>query len=120
MGSGSPPLAHMGVYELQRCAGDAKGEKVVDPVDSGHVLAGLGCEVSTGDVECDAADAKLDRIVDPLDSGYVMARFSCSMEPEDPECEAADVNIDGGSTRSTLVLCFHDSEHAMDENRTTL
>ena len=57
------------------CDGDANGDGVVDPLDSGFVLARFGCPVGEGDPGCDAADQNGDGVVDPLDSGYVLARF---------------------------------------------
>jgi len=57
------------------CDGDVNADDVVDPLDSGYVLARFGCPVGTGDPLCDAADANLDLIVDPLDAGYVLSRF---------------------------------------------
>lgn len=57
------------------CDGDANGDGVVDPLDSGFVLARFGCPVGTGDLSCDAADQNGDGVVDPLDAGYVLARF---------------------------------------------
>jgi hypothetical protein len=57
------------------CAGDANGDGVIDPLDSGYVQARFGCDVGTGDAACDAADANADSIVDPLDVGFVLARF---------------------------------------------
>ncbi|MCH7702665.1 MAG: hypothetical protein IID37_13355 [Planctomycetes bacterium] len=57
------------------CEGDANGDGVVDPLDSGFVLARFGCPVGTGDEGCDAADQNGDGVVDPLDSGFVLARF---------------------------------------------
>ncbi|MCH7700979.1 MAG: VCBS repeat-containing protein [Planctomycetes bacterium] len=57
------------------CEGDANGDGVVDPLDSGFVLARFGCPVGTGDPSCDAADQNGDGLVDPLDSGFVLARF---------------------------------------------
>lgn len=61
------------------CDGDANGDGVVDPLDSGYVLARFGCDVNAGDPGCDAADQNSDGAVDPLDSGYVLARFGdCS------------------------------------------
>ena len=61
------------------CEGDANGDGVVDPLDSGFVLARFGCEVGVGDPDCDAADQNGDGSVDPLDSGFVLARFGeCS------------------------------------------
>ncbi|MCH7703114.1 MAG: hypothetical protein IID37_15650, partial [Planctomycetes bacterium] len=63
----------------QPCEGDANGDGVVDPLDSGYVLARFGCPVGTGDPSCDAADQNGDGTVDPLDSGFVLARFGdCS------------------------------------------
>ena len=58
-----------------RCSGDANGDGVVDPLDSGYVLARLGCPVGEGDPDCDAADQNHDGLVDPLDVGFVLARF---------------------------------------------
>ena len=61
------------------CPGDANGDGTVDPLDSGFVLARFGCDVGTGDPDCDAADQNGDGAVDPLDSGFVLARFGeCS------------------------------------------
>ena len=57
------------------CEGDANGDGVVDPLDSGFVLARFGCPVGTGDESCDAADQNGDGAVDPLDVGFVLARF---------------------------------------------
>lgn len=63
------------VAEEPGCEGDANGDGVVDPLDSGFVLARFGCPVGTGDPSCDAADQNGDGVVDPLDSGFVLARF---------------------------------------------
>ena len=57
------------------CDGDANGDGLVDPLDSGFVLSRFGCPVGTGDPSCDAADMNGDGLVDPLDAGYVLARF---------------------------------------------
>ncbi|MCH7703159.1 MAG: PQQ-binding-like beta-propeller repeat protein, partial [Planctomycetes bacterium] len=57
------------------CEGDANGDGLVDPLDSGFVLARFGCPVGTGDPSCDAADQNGDGVVDPLDVGFVLARF---------------------------------------------
>ena len=57
------------------CEGDANGDRVVDPLDSGFVLARFGCPVGTGDPDCDIADQNTDGTVDPLDVGFVLARF---------------------------------------------
>ena len=51
------------------------GNGVVDPLDSGFVLARFGCPVGTGDPSCDIADQNGDGSVDPLDVGFVLARF---------------------------------------------
>ena len=58
-----------------RCAGDANGDGVVDPLDSGFVLARFGCPVNTGDPNCDIADMNGDGLVDPLDVGFILSRF---------------------------------------------
>ena len=61
------------------CDGDANGDGVVDPLDTGFVLARFGCSVGAGNATCDAADVNADGVVNPLDSGYVLARFGeCS------------------------------------------
>jgi hypothetical protein len=57
------------------CEGDANGDGLVDPFDSGFVLARFNCAVGTGDPGCDAADVNHDGDVNPLDSGYVLSRF---------------------------------------------
>ena len=57
------------------CDGDANGDGLVDPLDSGFVLARFGCDVDSGDANCDIADMNGDALVDPLDVGYVLARF---------------------------------------------
>ena len=60
------------------CEGDANGDGLIDPLDSGFVLARFGCPVGTGDPNCDTADMNGDGLVDPLDVGFVLARFgSC-------------------------------------------
>ena len=61
--------------ESSSCEGDANGDGVVNPLDSGFVLSRLGCPVGTGDPNCDAADQNGDGNVDPLDIGLVLARF---------------------------------------------
>jgi len=63
------------VCESDDCDGDANGDGVVDPLDSGFVLSRFGCPVGTGDPNCDIADQNGDGLVDPLDVGYVLARF---------------------------------------------
>ncbi len=57
------------------CEGDANGDGLVDPLDSGFVLARFGCEVGAGDPSCDTADQNGDGLVDPLDVGFILARF---------------------------------------------
>ncbi|MCH7701656.1 MAG: hypothetical protein IID37_08205 [Planctomycetes bacterium] len=66
------------VPSSEECEGDANGDGVVDPLDSGFVLARFGCKVEAGDPDCDTADQNDDGVVDPLDVGFVLARFgSC-------------------------------------------
>ena len=65
------PLSIPGVC----CEGDANGDGLVDPLDSGFVLARFGCSVGTGDPSCDIADQNGDGLVDPLDVGFILARF---------------------------------------------
>ena len=59
----------------EACEGDANEDGLVDPLDSGFVLARFGCPVGMGDPSCDAADQNGDGVVDPLDVGFVLARF---------------------------------------------
>ncbi|MCH7701762.1 MAG: hypothetical protein IID37_08745 [Planctomycetes bacterium] len=63
------------VCDVADCEGDANGDGVVDPLDSGFVLARFGCEVGGGNPTCDDADQNGDGEVDPLDVGFVLARF---------------------------------------------
>ena len=67
--------ASLTVEDCTECEGDANGDGLVDPLDSGFVLARFGCAVGTGDPNCDTADMNGDGLVDPLDAGYVLARF---------------------------------------------
>jgi hypothetical protein len=55
------------------CDGDANGDGMVDPLDSGYVLSRFGCNIA--DPDCQAADVNDSGIVDPLDVGYVASRF---------------------------------------------
>ena len=82
------------------CEGDANGDGVVDPLDSGFVLARFGCPVGTGDEGCDTADQNGDGVVDPLDVGFVLARFGpCQAAATQPE---SDVSFDTAlPTRNT-------------------
>ncbi|MCH7702165.1 MAG: M28 family peptidase [Planctomycetes bacterium] len=64
-----------GVVVDKPCEGDANGDGLVDPLDSGFVLARCGCDVGSGNPDCDIADMNGDALVDPLDVGYVLARF---------------------------------------------
>jgi len=57
------------------CAGDANGDGTVNPLDTGFVMARLGCAVGAGDADCDLADQNGDGEVDPLEVGFVLARF---------------------------------------------
>lgn len=81
-GSGNGEINPIEIFSLNAvkaapapCEGDANGDGVVDPLDSGFVLARFGCPVGTGDPSCDQADQNDDGTVDPLDSGFVLARF---------------------------------------------
>ncbi|MCH7720303.1 MAG: hypothetical protein IH988_04855 [Planctomycetes bacterium] len=61
------------------CDGDVNGDGLVDPLDSGFVLARFGLDASDP-ANCQA-DANCDGLIDPLDSGYVLARFGLCNEP---------------------------------------
>jgi len=65
-------------------AADVNGDGVVDPLDSGYVLARFGCPVGTGDGICDSADANADGQVDPLDTGFILSRFGCPVTAPTP------------------------------------
>ncbi len=109
----------------EACEGDANGDGVIDPLDSGFVLARFGCSVGTGDPACDCADLNGDLVVDPLDSGFVLARFGlpcgpgeagefqglgttclsagCAQPPPDNDnCEDAITVVDGDTPFSTV------------------
>ncbi len=62
------PTHHATATRLRR-------DGLVDPLDSGFVLARFGCPVGTGDSGCDTADQNGDGLVDPLDAGFILARF---------------------------------------------
>lgn len=57
------------------CEGDANGDDVVDPLDTGYVLSRFGCDVGPGNPECNDADQNHDGEVDPLDVGFILSRF---------------------------------------------
>ncbi|MCH7721586.1 MAG: hypothetical protein IH988_11475, partial [Planctomycetes bacterium] len=61
--------------QLLPCEGDANGDGLVDPLDSGFVLSRFGCDVGSGDRDCDLADQNNDGVVDPLDVGFILSRF---------------------------------------------
>lgn len=61
------------------CDGDVNDDGVVDPLDTGFVMARFGCDIATGDPNCDSADTNADGVVDPLDVGFILSRFGqCS------------------------------------------
>ncbi|MCH8993031.1 MAG: hypothetical protein IIA44_14930, partial [Acidobacteria bacterium] len=62
------------------CDGDVNGDELVDPLDTGAILARFGLdpcneETCQYDVNCDG-------VIDPLDTGYVLARFGLCDEPD--------------------------------------
>jgi hypothetical protein len=67
--------------DVWQCDGDANGDGVVDPLDSGYILARFGLDPC--DEGC-SADVNCDGVIDPLDSGYSLARFGTCDEP--PPC----------------------------------
>ena len=68
--------------ECESCDGDADGDGLVDPLDSGFVPARFGRPVGTGDAGCDIADMSGDGLVGPLDESFVRARFdTCQYRP---------------------------------------
>ena len=73
--SGSVFLFDSACLGVEEWEGDANGDGIVDPLDSGFVLSRFGCEVDTGDPDCDTADQNDAGTVDPLDVGFVLARF---------------------------------------------
>jgi hypothetical protein len=61
------------------CDGDANGDGVVDPLDSGYAAARFGADVMLpGNCQ---ADVNCDGIIDPLDGGYILARFGTCNAP---------------------------------------
>jgi hypothetical protein len=63
------------------CDGDANGDGVVDPLDTGYILSRFGLDPC---VEGCDADVNCDGVIDPLDSGYSLSRFGICDPP--PEC----------------------------------
>ena len=64
-----------------QCDGDANGDGLVDPLDSGAILARFGLDPCS-EANCQY-DVNCDGTIDPLDSGYVLARFGvCSPVPD--------------------------------------
>ena len=68
------------------CDGDVNGDELVDPLDTGAILARFGLdpcneETCQYDVNCDG-------VIDPLDIGYVLARFGLCDPPD--VCKFAD------------------------------
>lgn len=79
------------------CEGDANGDGVVDPLDTGFVLSRFGCAVGTGDPTCDDADQNGDGVVDPLDTGFILSRFGpCEGAAMQPEPDATLEQATGG------------------------
>ncbi|MCH7702010.1 MAG: hypothetical protein IID37_10000 [Planctomycetes bacterium] len=77
------------------CDGDVNGDGLVDPLDSGFILARFGLDASDP-ANCQA-DANCDGLIDPLDSGYVLARFGVCNEPiECPIGGGVPGECDGG------------------------
>ncbi|MCH7702199.1 MAG: hypothetical protein IID37_10970 [Planctomycetes bacterium] len=69
------PYAGPRLIMVTSCQGDANRDGVVDPLDTGFVLARFGCSVESGDPDCQRADQNEDGEVDPLDAGFVLARL---------------------------------------------
>ena len=89
---------------------DANGDCVVDPLDSGFVLARFGCSVGTGDSGCDAADTNDSGAVDPLDSGYILARYcggnalpTVTVDPPPSPTSSTVITVNGTSVGATTV-----------------
>ena len=57
------------------CEGDANGDGLVDPLDSGYVLARVGWEEGPGNMGCHRADQNHDGVVDLSDVGFILAGF---------------------------------------------
>lgn len=57
------------------CPGDTNGDRSIDPLDAGFVLARFGCEYPLDGSNCHLADLNNDGVVDPLDVGFVLCRF---------------------------------------------
>jgi len=81
---GSCPTSEPETCDTWLCDGDANGDGIVDPLDTGYILARFGLDPC---VEGCAADVNCDGVIDPLDSGYALARFNTCDEP--PACESS-------------------------------
>ena len=91
------------------CDGDVNGDGVLDPLDTGYILARLGADLCA-EGNCQA-DVNCDGLIDPLDLGYVLARFgvcnppaACNVLclPGNNDCEDAFVIEDGLTPFSTI------------------
>ncbi len=87
------------------CDGDANGDGVVDPLDTGAILARFGLD------PCEAGncqfDMNCDGTIDPLDSGYVLARFGLCNPPIDCSIPGCGDPVDGG-----IVTCSDNKDIA--------
>ena len=91
------------------CDGDVNGDGVLDPLDTGYILARLGADLcAAGNCQ---ADVNCDGLIDPLDLGYVLARFGvcnppaeCTVRclPGNDDCEDAFVIENGLTPFSTI------------------
>ncbi len=104
---GGPDTGAVYIFDLGciECDGDANGDDTVDPLDSGHVLARLGCPVGSGDPECDAADANADCAVDPLDVGYVLARLGACEAPLPHSTDCCTPHCAAGCDDDNIEAC---------------
>lgn len=65
------------VFKVGILEGDANRDGLVDPLDSGFILARFGLDVT--DPANTPADVNNDGVIDPLDSGFALARFGHSL-----------------------------------------
>ncbi|MCH7701168.1 MAG: hypothetical protein IID37_05735 [Planctomycetes bacterium] len=99
--SSDPDMTSRGVIcdSPAQCDGDANGDGMVDPLDTGAILARFGLD-PCAEANCQY-DVNCDGMLDPLDTGYVLARFGvCNPVPEcstpgcAPEVPANDNCVD--------------------------
>ncbi len=82
------------------CDGDVNGDALVDPLDTGAILARFGLDpCSAGNCQY---DVNCDGLIDPLDTGYVLARFGACGPPVD--CSTPGCGLSNDDCQDAIVV----------------